>query len=593
MDNAGENKVVNQKHLAVLVSSLFFIASMLATSGGLWPSGLFPTHDPSHAARLAELGRALQDGHLPVRWSRNFSGGYGSLHFQFYAPLAYYVGAGLWLAGLPMATTVKMLMAIPSLVTWVGMYWLGWRLSKSWPVALLAAVAVTLAPYRAVDLYVRGALSELWGMMWLPWLVIGVQAAFERQRWAGPLLVIAASGLVLSHNLTALMAVPLLAAWVVAESVYSLFKKEKIWQSWLILVMSGLVTLGCVAWYLGPVVAEQHLVRLGDIAQGPFHYSKHFIYFRQLVIPLWGYGGSAPWPYNGQSNFLGYGQLMGVGGAVLAGLWFGFKNRRTQARQLLLLGTLLGILLLAVFLTNVRSTLVWQSVPGLEMLQFPWRWLALMVMLLGLIVTIGARFIPAGWARTIYCLLLAWLILFGNFGYFKPRMYLVDDNELYFYDPIKIRQKWGITLMEYTPRQVINVDPVYAVATSSSELQKIAVLEDKTQSRIIQTSATVSGQLELLIADFPGWQVKVDDQLVTHQTGSNGTILVDVPAGEHVVAANFTDTPIRWWSNRVSLVSWLVLAGWLAWSMKVLPASSPTATASTAGRATAGKARPT
>src|SRR3989344_5903619 len=51
----------------------------------------FPLHDYTHVARLSEMHRALVDGYLPVRWSKNLGFGYGMPLFNFYAPLFYYV----------------------------------------------------------------------------------------------------------------------------------------------------------------------------------------------------------------------------------------------------------------------------------------------------------------------------------------------------------------------------------------------------------------------------------------------------------------------------------------------------------------------
>lgn len=86
--------------LKKLALAALLILIWIEVSRSLWPADLFKIHDFVHGARIAEMTTALQDGQFPVRWSSNFGYGYGMPLFEFYAPLPFYVGAGLyWLTG--------------------------------------------------------------------------------------------------------------------------------------------------------------------------------------------------------------------------------------------------------------------------------------------------------------------------------------------------------------------------------------------------------------------------------------------------------------------------------------------------------------
>lgn len=158
------------RHIVLLV----FILAFIASSWSLLKPGLGMGHDLNHQARIFEMSQGLQDGNFPVIWSQNLAYGYGMPLFQFYAPLPYFLGAIFYLLGFTLATSVELLLLLATLVTLLGSYLLGKELFNNRWAALLTMVLVGLAPYRAVDLFVRAALSEAWAIALLPWVLLGV-----------------------------------------------------------------------------------------------------------------------------------------------------------------------------------------------------------------------------------------------------------------------------------------------------------------------------------------------------------------------------------------------------------------------------------
>ena len=81
--------------------------------------------------------------------------------------------------------------------------------------ATTAAVVYVLAPYRAIDLYDRFAFAEFLAFVWPPLLVLGLRRVLVENRprwWIG--LALSCAGLILTHLLTALMALVVLAPYV-------------------------------------------------------------------------------------------------------------------------------------------------------------------------------------------------------------------------------------------------------------------------------------------------------------------------------------------------------------------------------------------
>ncbi|MCA9370182.1 hypothetical protein KC686_03425, partial [Candidatus Woesebacteria bacterium] len=199
--------MVIQKQAIFIFLSLLLVF-LCTTWSIISQDGMFYTHDFVHGARIVEMQRAVLAGHIPARWSQNFNYGYGMPLFSFYAPLPYLVGALCTLLGASLTTAVKALFIIPSLVTLLGSYLLGRRLFGA-AGGVLTAAFITLAPYRAVNLFVRGAVAESWGMMTIPWLLYGLLRIYDNTKDGIGYVIFATSfiTLLLSHNLMSLMVI--------------------------------------------------------------------------------------------------------------------------------------------------------------------------------------------------------------------------------------------------------------------------------------------------------------------------------------------------------------------------------------------------
>src|SRR3989338_4247814 len=125
----------------------------------------FYTQDYIFIARLQQMSKALSDGYFPVRWAGDLR--FGEPLFNFYAPLPYYLGAVIRLFGFEFIWVAKILFILSSFLSAVTMY-IFIRYLFSSKAALFASALYVYAPYRAVDLYVRGAISEAWAFVFFP-----------------------------------------------------------------------------------------------------------------------------------------------------------------------------------------------------------------------------------------------------------------------------------------------------------------------------------------------------------------------------------------------------------------------------------------
>jgi hypothetical protein len=556
----------NKKLMKKLLTVLSLVAIIIASSWALAHSEFFRAHDYIHAARVIEMHRALGDGQLPVRWSENFGYGYGMPLFEFYAPLPYYVGAALHWFGFEVLTAVKLLFLFSAIFTTWGAYKLGRRFfGRSG--AILATAAITLAPYRAVNLFVRGALSEAWGIMAMPWVLVGILQIVKREKNGWKTLTISLVVLMLSHNIMTMLFVPLSLLFTVLFLGYRkwIVHKNKNSELETLLRVSGslLLATGLSSFYLFPALLEKNLTKVESIFSGYFHYSHHFLYIRQFFILNWGYEGSAWGPDDGISFFLGWGQLLGLG--VVGLLLFRRALKHKKWRQIMvdkkiILSALLGVpFMLSLFMAILKSKPLWDTLPGLSYAQFPWRFLGVGVIFLGLLVGMSASLIKRSGLRYLWTSVLLITLLF-NAQFFQPQKFLTDANDFYYTDAETIQREMSGILPDYIPVQMDKelIPPQILAWCEDDCAEEIEVVIDRSHENLIKTRFLTDRTVEFAVADFAGWEVEIDGQPAAKKIGSVGNVVVDVTAGEHLVGVRFDSSKTRLWSDLASAFSLIV-----------------------------------
>lgn len=538
---------------------------VLATSWAVLSARLFPIHDYVHVARIAEMSRALLDGQFPVRWSSNFGYGYGMPLFEFYAPLPYFIGALLVRLGLTELIAFRALYVLVNAATVLGAYLLGKTLlGRSGGV--LTAAAYTLAPYRAVNLFVRGALSESFAMMTLPWILyfVLVTAKSKGHGWIG--LTLSLVGLFLSHNLVTLISIPFIGLWILTSGWMLASSNWREYRAGVVRCIGAVVlAVGLSSFYLMPAFLEKQFTKVATlITGGYFDYHLHFLYLRQFVIPSWGYGGSEWGAGDGISFFLGWGQLIGL----LLTLFVALRHRKslltshtTWTRSLIVLTVgLLG----ALAFTTFKTQFVWDAVPLFTYIQFPWRFLSIAT----LFVALGAAaFVVAlkPLARSIFTAVILCLLI-GNTVYFRPERYLDTDSGLYYTDASRIRAEMSGILPDFIPAQttefitdVPNDGSLFVCQTLKTCSFKVTPLVQRSHEFLASVELEESEPVTLAIAYFPGWFLEIDGKRVDHSISQEGLLQLTVPAGLHTIGGQFGSTPLRQFSDIVSMVALLVL----------------------------------
>jgi len=538
------------------------LAFILLLSYRVWQpltsGGYFQMHDDAPAAFIYEMDRCFQDGQIPCRWAQDLAAGSGAPLFNLQAPLAYYAGELIHVAGFSMLASVKITFVLGFLIAGSLMFLLA---REFWGNigGVVSAAFFLYAPYQALDVYVGGKLAEQWAIAFVPGVLWGIYKVVREGKFHHVLLLsLFISLLLLSHNLMVLIFVPVALVWAV-----TLLAQARTRQGACLLALSGLWGLGLAAFFILPVIFEMGLTKAEAQTAGYFDYHRHFVDFNQLFISrFWGFGLSEPGPNDGLSFQIGWLHWGMAGIAVLVAPLLWRKSRVAFWATL----AILALFWLSVFMMTGSSVFIWEAVPQLKWLQFPWRLLALAIFACSFLAgSLFALLRDRGVLPLALSLALIAGVVLLNQQFFKALTYDTTDEE-------KFTAANFPHLFDRYHAYVPTASQVYPVAAPA----KVQVLKGTAEvSGISQGSDSLAfsmtsqdeATIRAAVIDYPNWRVRVDGKTVSHDhANAQGLITFDVPPGSHEVSLQLENSTIRTVADYLSIAAWAAFVlTWLLW----------------------------
>ena len=425
----------------------------------LFYSGFFPIHDDTQVARVFEMTKSLKDGMFPVRWVPDLGYGLGYPIFNFYAPLSYYFGSMVNLIGFDALMATKIMMGFGIILAGIFMYFFAKELFGK-AGAIAAALFYVYAPYHALDIYVRGDVSEFWAYAFIPLVFYGLWKIYKSKSWFFVILSsLGYAGVILSHNLTAMMITPFLLLYILFLAVASYRKKQ---QKTIVYLLSGAifgVVISCFYWL--PALSEMKYTNVLSLIGGGANFPDHFVCAIQLWSSPWAYGGSAPGCTDGFSFMIGKLHiLVSIASIIGVSLLVMFKKHKQETKKILI--TLISFLgfIFSIFLTLEVSKFIWQAIPLMAFFQFPWRFLLMASFFSSLmagsfiwLITFLPikRFFP----HFVFeiSVLLIFVLLFLNVKFFIPQKFL-QVNSNYYTNEYSLKWTTSKISDEYLPKDI-------------------------------------------------------------------------------------------------------------------------------------------
>lgn len=540
------------KRLSQYLGGCIVLVAILVSLWTILRPGFFAPHDFTHGARIAELARGLQAGEFPVRWSTNFGFGYGMPLFTFYAPLPYYIGALAYLVGFGVIGSIKLLFILETLIAAVSMYVLSRAWWGKWG-GVISSTLFVLASYRALDLYVRGALGEAFALSFIPLAIYGVTRISKRERGGVLWLAIGLACTLLSHNLTGLVLCAFLLPFLVVYTIQAAQEKQA--RAFCLQACWGVVLgIGLSAFYTVPAFLEKSLTRVSEtITTGYFDYHNHFLCNKQLVLGTWKYGASLPGCSDDLSFAIG---IVPIVVAVFVGALIYLRGKQRDKVLVLLAG---GVTATAAFMTIGRSVWIWDHVSVLSYFQFPWRLLVFvhvgMALLCGALAVVVKKRIVV-----VTCMVSILMIVFAR-PHFLPQQWLSQAQlQQYYQDsPTFIRTEVSKTLNDYLPPGIKDTALPSPVDTRIQITGTITKITDHPSLIHVNVVCTSACPVDVHIFHYPGWHAVVDGHETELIPTQEKTYKLELPAGTHDLVISLRPTPVQQASLALSAVSLGVL----------------------------------
>lgn len=334
--------------------------------------------------RTHQLLAALSEGQLPARWMPDGYFGNGYPFFNFYAPLSIYVAAAFKLLGLSFTRAIQLAQLSGFLVAAWAVYRLLRAHRRGPAAALLASVVYTFAPFHMVNVYVRGdSLAEFWAMAFYPLTLLSAEKLLHAASKRSAILYMvglasAFAGLVLSHNISALIFAPFLLLYCIVGLLFQRRREGNpsptdgadAWRSFIFYAIAALLGVALSAWFWLPALAGQDAVQLGPVTEGYFNYAGHFrgidLVQRALAFDYTVTGSEDPFR-------MGLVQTVVILAGMLSALWLWRRATSGDRRQMLFA---VATTVVATFMMTPASGALWAHLPLLEFTQFPWRFLS-------------------------------------------------------------------------------------------------------------------------------------------------------------------------------------------------------------------------
>ena len=526
---------------------ILFIISVIFVFDLFIHQGRPSTFDgPTHLANIAQVHAGLADGDFPVRWGGEFAR-YGWPAPQFAQQTTSYLGAFLTFITNDIVMSYNLVVLIGIFVSSLLMY-IFLRFHIHQMAALIGVIVFHFAPYRIMNVYIRGALPEFFASIFIISILIALYLVLKKESVKGYyLLSISVALLLLTHLFMFIVA----SFIFVAYGLYLLNRNPKnLLFKIIALGLSIGLGIGLTSYYILPLFMEVKYLYYGG-AGGHF-VQGHFLTWKNYLTENWYYFFQGDIDVRG--NVLQSGVIESA--ILIISIVYSIQQyiQKKSINMLLVLITIVG--LIYIFFTTSLSNILYQTPLG--SMQHPWRMLTGFIIIPPIVLSLMIDKLPKKYV-SVGIIIVVIAIGALRFPQLYGKNYLLEDQNSYYrtYDNLHgtiMNTIWMGEVRDYPFQE-----------TKIKIFEGDGTISDLSVSNTTR-SFTLNSESNVKIVDytfyFPGWKTYVDGketQIQFQDPKYRGVITYEVPPGRHSITSSFTNTKPRILGNALSIMSLFAL----------------------------------
>lgn len=539
-----------KKLLFLLLLSVFIVWPLLMP-------GFFKVQDYLQVMRIYEMRHCIEDLQIPCRWVSDMGSGYGFPLFNYYGGFPYYFAA-IFSYLLGYIGAAKLIFFLPLILGGIFMYILVKEIFDK-EVAFVAAILYLFAPYRALDVYVRGSISEVFAMTLVPlvfYFYLKLIKSCGRINFLAATFTLAI--FLLNHNLMTMLFIPVLVIWVV-NWLFIQRKSGELKKKLIAITTSFILGFMLASFFILPAYFEQNLIQDQNLRESEFipNFRAHFVTINQLFFSrFWGYGASI-WGDKDEMSFqVGWPhwQLVLIMSCFM--LFHIIQGRSLgKSKNYLLYFIFLVISLASLIMTHNKSAFLWELFNKLQFVQFPWRFLSITIFSVSFLGGMVILFFKKKY-RIFIILIITFLTILLNYRYFQPDNfeYQLTDKDLLSGLEWEFYQQGSLT--DYLPKNAQKpnkIAPKMPIIDGDAKIENFEKSSNKFKFRAEIRDRTL---IDIPIFDYPNWQVYANSLSIKHSNkGEFGTIQIELNPGYYSVNGYFENTWLRVVANSLSVTA--------------------------------------
>ena len=548
-----------KKYRKLLIDlSIILALTVLLMSPYLTKSFLAIEHDTFfHVSRIEQYAKALQHGQiLPAIYPyENGEFGYGSP--LFYSDIFLLLPAILHNLGLVLVDSYKLTVFLASLCSGITMYMLASKFTQKSPIRLLAVAAYLFSNYHITDIYVRGALGEVFALVGIPLILSGLYEIFETNQKYSFSYLIGLAITVLSHNLSFLL------CFILVIIICIIYLPKCSFNRYKLLVCESMLACLLTAFYTFPMIEQlkSQQFYLNYYASSSA-LENHAMAFWQFFANQTVFGLSGNQYKASNAMVVNIGLFLSI--APISYLFLAKKEKQPFITSMLVLGWICMLLPAQIF--------PWKYMSFVRVLQFPWRLNMLALPLLCVPAVIGIENLTHKLKYVPICLILL-LSLEGIYHLYPAtkRTFIMPHNTTWqevtsgkLIDPYYSAQYMRVELAggDYLPYHSPDFRSyTKTIQTTSGETITTGEWIDDSRYRFTITNPQT---IVLPITYYKGYIIhNIDTAEVLETTLSkNGLVSVTIPsAGTYV--CEYQSTNIRIVSIWISILTCMISIGYI------------------------------